>query len=184
MNNQRYIYVVLTQTGTNIAKAIQYFTKAPYNHASITSDVELSEMFSFCRLNKNRPLPAGFFQENVGDGVFEMFSSIPCEIYGFEVTEEQLEIYNTVIDHFKKETKLYSYNLLGLLTLALGIPLNRKKRFVCSQFVAHVLTKSGIAEFNKSISLVKPDDFRRLSNGTLIYSGDIKNYSHKELAVV
>lgn len=184
LDNKRYIYVVLTQTGTNISKAIKCFTRAPYNHTSITSDLELCEMFSFCRINKNRPLPAGFFHEKVDDGVFEMFNSIPCEIYGFEVDDEQLAKYNNLIEHFKKETKLYSYNLLGLLTIALGIPLNRKKRFVCSQFVAHMLAESGIATFDKDVSLVKPDDFRHLPNGKLIYSGDIKKYFSNKLAIV
>lgn len=181
VNNKRYIYVVLTQTGTKVAKTIKYFTRAPYNHASIASDIELCEMFSFSRFNKRRPLPAGFFHEKVDDGVFEMFNSVPCEIYGFEVSDIQYEKYNELIEHFKQETQFYSYNLLGLLTMALGIPLNRKKRFVCSQFVAHILVETGVAHFNKDVSLVKPDDFRHLPNGVLLYTGDIKKYQSDKL---
>lgn len=184
MINDRYIYVVLTQTGTRISKAIQRFTKDPYNHSSVTSDIELCEMFSFCRLNKHRPLPAGFMHEKVDCGVFEMFNSIPCEIYGFKVSDEQLENYEKLINHFKLKTKLYSYNLLGLLTLALGIPFQRKTRFVCSQFVAYILSETGIASFDKDVSLVKPEDFRHLPDGILVYSGDMKTYSQEAFASV
>lgn len=183
MPTKRYIYVVLTQTGTNVSKAIKRFTRAPYNHVSVSSDVELCEMFSFCRLNKNKPLPAGFLNEKIDDGVFQMFGKIPCEIYQFEVDEDQLENYNYVIERFKRDTKLYSYNIIGLLTIALGIPLERKKRFVCSQFVAHVLSSAGIAKFSKPVSLVRPDDFRYLKNGTLIYTGDIKHYYYSQLKI-
>lgn len=183
-DNKQYIYVVLTQTGTLVSKTIKYFTGAPYNHASITTDKELCEMFSFCRLYTRLPLPAGFINENINTGIFGKFPSIPCEIYGFEVTEKELAKYNKLIEHFKKETKLYSYNVLGLLTVPLGIPIRRTTRFVCSQFVAYVLSQLGVAKFNKDISLVTPDDFRYLNNAVLLYSGDIKKYTYKKLSPI
>lgn len=184
LNNKQYIYVVLTQTGTMVSKTIKAFTRTPFNHVSITTDKELSEMFSFSRFNKYRPLPAGFKNESVHTGVYGLFSSIPCEIYSFEVTDSQLKRYNDLITHFKTKTQLYSYNLLGLLTVPLGIPLKRRTRFVCSQFVAYMLTYSGIAKFNKDISLITPDDFRYLKNATLLYSGDMKQYTYSNISQI
>ncbi len=181
VDKEQYVYVVLTQTGTLISRTIKKFTRAPFNHASITTDKELGEMFSFARLNIKRPLPGGFIHEDISTGVFSLFSHIPCEIYGIRVTEEQLERYNLLLDHFKEHTKLYSYNILGLLTVPLGIPLKRKTRFVCSQFVAFMLEKSGAVEFQKDISLVTPDDFRFLDDAVLLYNGNIKEYSHQKL---
>lgn len=173
---KKKLYVVLTQTGTIPAKMIKLITKAPYNHTSITSDEELLEIYSFCRKHKITPLPAGFVNETE-IGVFDMFSSVPCEIYSFDVTEEQYDEYERIIGHFKAESKLYSYNVLGLLALAFGIPVHRKNRFICSQFVAHVLNECKIAEFYKDLCLVKPDDFRHLENATLVYRGDIKEFN-------
>ncbi|MFA5659391.1 MAG: hypothetical protein WC900_08915 [Oscillospiraceae bacterium] len=175
-SNKRYVYVVLTQTGTNVSRIIKHFTKAPFNHSSVASDEDLNEMFSFCRYYKHSPLPAGFFQENIDTGVFNMFKSIPCQIYAFPATNEQFEKYNSLINHFKKARKLYSYNLLGLFAMAFGIHLKRKNRFVCSQFVAYMLSESGIADFGKDYSLVRPDDFRFNEKAVLMYSGDIKQY--------
>lgn len=177
MENKKYIYVVLSQTGTRISKAIKFFTRKPYNHVSVSSDNELMEMFSFCRLHLHRPLPAGFSPEYLEKGVFNLFSIVPCEIYKFEVTEHQYDKYLKTIRHFKNNTDVYSYNILGLLTIPFGIPIRRKHRFVCSQFVAYVLNRCKIAEFSKDISLITPEDFRYLQGGELIYSGNLKNFS-------
>ncbi len=173
---QRYIYVVLTQTGTRIARIIKLFTRAPYNHTSISSDAELRSIYSFGRKHKERPLPSGFVDET-GVGVFEMFNSIPCEIYAFAVTDEQFASYEAMILHFKRKNDHYGYNVLGLLALAFGIPVYRKTRFVCSQFVAYILTECRIASFRKNLCLVKPDDFRYLHNAKLVYKGDMKKFS-------
>ncbi len=180
-SNEKCVYVVLTQTGTNVSKLIQRFTKAPFNHSSIASDDELSEMFSFCRLYKHSPLPAGFFHEKVDGGVFEMFKNIPCQIYAIPATDEQYDKYREVINHFKNSSKMYTYNLIGLFAMAFGKTIKRKNAFVCSQFVAHVLSESGIVSFNKEPHLVTPEDLRHLPNASLIYSGDIKQYTYNKV---
>ncbi|MFT3951865.1 MAG: hypothetical protein QM689_07990 [Oscillospiraceae bacterium] len=181
MNTQpRYIYVVLTQTGTVPARMIKWVTKAPYNHASVTCDIELRNIYSFCRISKARPLPAGFVNEN-DLGVFDMFNTVPCEIYAFEASDEQYENYEALITHFKRKNKYYGYNVLGLFALAFGIPIQRKKRFICSQFVAHVLSECKLAAFEKKLALVKPDDFRYLENARLVYKGDMKKFTYDDV---
>ena len=173
------IYVILTQTGTVPARIIKLITKAPYNHTSITSDEELYDIYSFCRKFKKIPLPAGFVNETE-IGVFDMFNMVPCEVYAFDVTDEQFDKYQNLISHFKSSSKSYGYNVLGLLALAFGIPVHRKNRYICSQFVAHVLTECKIAEVYKDLCLVKPDDFRYLKNAKLVYKGAFKNlYNEK-----
>ena len=181
-SSPKYIYVVLTQTGTLISRIIRIFTQAPYNHSSITTDKDLHDMFSFCRKHSHLPLPAGFYNEDIRTGVFSLFANIPCQIYEIKVTDEQYEAFHKIIDNFKINTKLYSYNLIGLVTMPLGIPLKRKTRFVCSQFVAYTLSQAGIANFDKDISLVTPNDFRYLENARLLYTGNIKHYSNNDMS--
>lgn len=169
----KYIYVVLSQTHTIPARIIKLFTKAPYNHASLSSDGELLEIYSFCRKYKNFVLPAGFVEEK-NLGVFDMFSAVPCEVYAFSADDSQYRKYEELLEEFKKHNSLYSYNVIGLIGLAFGLAIHRKNHFLCSQFVAYILTKCGLAEFDKDIGLVKPDDFRYLKNATLVYRGDLK----------
>lgn len=174
METGKYIYVILSQTRTVPARIIKQFTKAPYNHVSLSSDRELQEVYSFCRKYKKFVLPAGFVEErNVG--VFDMFSAVPCEVYEFRCTEEQYAKYEELIDEFKQNSKPYSYNVIGLLGLAFGLVIHRKNHFVCSEFVAYVLAQCGIAKFSKDSDFVRPDDFRYLENAPLVYKGDMKS---------
>ena len=57
---QDHIFVLLMQTGTSVAKVLHFFTRKPYNHASVALDLTLEEMYSFCRNHIHFPLPAGF----------------------------------------------------------------------------------------------------------------------------
>ena len=86
---QDHIFVLLMQTGTSVAKVLQFFTRKPYNHASVALDLTLEEMYSFCRNHIHFPLPAGFNQEIVGEGTLGRFLVIPCEIYAIPVTKEK-----------------------------------------------------------------------------------------------
>ncbi len=170
-----YIYLVIAQTGTRPARFFKMITKKPYNHVSLACDESLSEMYSFCRTYSRIPLPATFNQEIVGKGTLGKFDSIPCEIYRIPVTAKQKEIYNEVIEYFNRNRNIFSYNILGLVAIYLNIEWNRKKNFLCSQFVAYTMEKIGIA-LEKPFSMYTPDDFRGFPGATLIYEGELNNF--------
>ncbi|MDE5582709.1 MAG: hypothetical protein K2J08_03275 [Ruminococcus sp.] len=170
-----YIYLIMSQTGTNPARFFKFFTRKPYNHVSLSGDIELSQMYSFCRTYTPFPLPATFNKETVGKGTFGQYGFIPCEIYRIPVTREQKEKYNLVISHFAKNRNIYSYNVLGLIPVYLNICWERKRSFVCSQFVAYTMDKIGIP-LEKPFCLYKPDDFRNFPNADLIYSGELNRF--------
>ena len=172
-----YIYIVMAQTGTRPARFFRFITKKPFNHVSLSGDVTLSEMYSFCRTYRRFPLPATFNKEIVGEGTLGCFGSIPCEIYRINVTAEQKNEYNRIIRHFADHRNIYSYNILGLLAVYLDIEWNRKKNFLCSQFVAYTMDKIGI-QLDKPFCLYKPDDFRKFPGAVLIYSGELNDFYH------
>lgn len=172
------IYLVLTQSGTRVSQAIRLFTRKPFNHASIAGDESLREMYSFCR-RYNRPLPAGFNQEYVGQGVFGRFEVIPCEIYRFELTEEQRRLYDNTIRYFVSHQATFDYNLIGLGAILVRKNLPRKSKYVCSQFVAYVLEQTGLT-LNKPVFLNTPDDLRCIPEAKLIYSGELNRYFYSK----
>lgn len=55
MVDDQSVFILLTNTGTLFTKVIQGYTRAPYNHASISFNRELSELYSFGRKNPNNP---------------------------------------------------------------------------------------------------------------------------------
>ena len=167
-----YIYIIVAQTGTRPARFFRFLTKKPYNHVSLSSSADLSEMYSFCRTYRPFILPATFNREIVGKGTLGKFSFIPCEIYRIRVTPEQKAEYNRIIRHFVNNRKDYAYNLLGLISLYLNISWTRDKKFVCSQFAAYTLEKIGIT-LQKPFSLYTPDDFRNFPGADLYYAGEL-----------
>lgn len=167
-----YIYIIVAQTGTRPARFFRFLTKKPYNHVSLSSSADLSEMYSFCRTYRPFILPATFNREIVGKGTLGRFSFIPCEIYRIRVTADQKAQYNRIIRHFVDNRKDYAYNLLGLVSLYLNISWARDKKFVCSQFAAYTLEKIGVA-LEKPFSLYTPDDFRKFPGAELYYAGEL-----------
>ena len=163
---QDYIYVLVSQTGTNIAKIIRFFTRKPYNHASISADSNLHEMYSFCRNSPSMPLPATFNQEIVGRGTLGKFSDIPCELYAIPVTRHQRLIFEHELEHFKLHRKMYSYNLLGMGTVLFQIGLH------------HIIEQSGIV-LPKPAVLCTPEDLRHIPGALLIYRGELNDYANR-----
>lgn len=172
---QEYIYLIVAQTGTNVAKFFKLITKKPYNHVSLAGDINLSQMYSFCRTYHPFPIPATFNQEIVGKGTLGKYGSIPCEIYRIPVTHEQKLAYENIIRHFSEYRNIYSYNILGLFAIYMNIEWNRKKNFLCSQFVAYTIEKMGIP-LEKPSCMYTPDDFRAFPGADLIYEGELNSF--------
>ena len=172
-----YVYILVCQTGTNIARMLKIFTRKPYNHVSVSSDIRLEEMNSFCRNNPTRPLPATFNREVVGKGTLGQYSYIPCEIYRIPVTQKQKELFNNNLEYFKNNREYFSYNCLGLGLIFLHIAFRRKNKFVCSQFVAYIMEKSGIRlDIPKPSCLYTPEDFRHIDSAELVYTGNLNTF--------
>ena len=159
---QDHIFVLLMQTGTSVAKVLQFFTRKPYNHASVALDLTLEEMYSFCRNHIHFPLPAGFNQEIVGEGTLGRFLVIPCEIYAIPVTKEKKQEFEQSLAYFKNHRSMFSYNVLGLGTTFLRIRWSRKHKL----------------RLNKPLSLHTPDDLRYISDAHLIYRGELNRFYH------
>ena len=61
----RKIYIVLTYTGTFLAKIIRFYTKKEYSHVSIALDEDLGRMYSFGRINPYNAFVGGFVREGI-----------------------------------------------------------------------------------------------------------------------
>ena len=61
----RYIYIMLSKTGTLFSETIRVYTKDYYNHASLGLDEGLYNLYSFGRKTPKNPLIAGFIKEDI-----------------------------------------------------------------------------------------------------------------------
>lgn len=171
---EKKIYIVLTDTGTLLTRLIKLYTKKPYNHASISFDAYLTEVYSFGRKRPHNPFIGGFVKENVRSYFFEQAG---CAIYSLEVTEADRAKMKHYINDIEAEKDVYRYNFLGLFGFLFNKPLKREKAFFCSQFAATVLNQCEGVSFDKSFALITPNDLIHIKNLTLEYEGKMEQYT-------
>jgi hypothetical protein len=180
-NNE--IYILLTHTGSFLSKLIKRYTKEPFSHVSIAFDSDLREVYSFGRKRPRNPLIAGFIVEDIHKGTYSMFSETTYGLYSLNIDDLQYhKLKNTMLE-FEKIKQKSSYNLVGLIGVYLGYPINRTYSYFCSQFVACAFEKSGIMILNKPFGLVTPKDFRTCSSLCLVKSGKLSYFNLQENAL-
>ena len=69
----KQVYLVLSYTGTMLAKIVRFYTKKEYSHVSISLDKDLKKMYSFGRLNPYNAFIGGFVHESLDTGTFKRF---------------------------------------------------------------------------------------------------------------
>ncbi|MFD2114856.1 hypothetical protein ACFSTH_16090 [Paenibacillus yanchengensis] len=167
------IYVLLTDTGTMFTKMIRTFTRDPLNHASLSFDIHLTEVYSFGRKNPSNPFLAGFVKENLRD---HFFQNTNCAIYRCSLSTEKYNSIRNEIFLFEQNQNRYRYNLLGIFGVLFNIEWQRDHAFFCSQFVATVFERSGVSLVDKSPLLVKPGDLQHTTQLELVYQGKLQSY--------
>ena len=85
------IYIILSQSGTEISKMLRAITKEQYNHSSICITDTFNEFYSFGRKKLNNPLIGGFVLENAFKHVFGKFKTVPCMILKLGITDKQYD---------------------------------------------------------------------------------------------
>lgn len=177
MVDEKKIYILLTDTGTLFTRLIKLYTKKSFNHASISFDRSLSEVYSFGRKAPSNPFIGGFVKENMESHFFKLAE---CRVYSCTVSSIQYKKMRCFIQKMNDEKSLYRYNLLGLFAILLNKQINRKHAFFCSQFVASVLQECECVKFSKHPSLITPYDLIKGNDFHLVYEGNLKNYRELE----
>ena len=71
---------------------------------------------------------------------------------------------------------IYGYDYLGIVLRYLKIPIVFKNKYVCSYFVADILKRANVYNFDKETYFIKPRDFSLIDDFNLIYSGKYLMY--------
>lgn len=177
--DDKYIYIVLSRTGTTFSNVIALFTQKEYSHVSISLDSSFTKMFSFGRKIPSKVLPAGLVEENLYDGVFALYPKSRCLIYKVKVTKEQYNYLNNSINNFFENKDNYKYSVLGTVTAYFNIPVKREYYYFCSQFIAELLIDSGIYKTDKLPEVIKPMDLMEIENKIFVYEGIINEENYQ-----
>jgi len=173
---ENYIYVVISRTPTTMGKMIRRFLKGKYNHASISLDEKLSQMYSFCRLAVSNPLVGGIIRESVFTLTIGLVDDVPINVYRIPVTLEQYELTSKFIYDIYNDDEVYYYNFIQ----ALGLISKKKhvvyKTYICSEFVMEALKQGGINLTSTESYKVTPTDISQIMKEFIYYSGNLKDY--------
>lgn len=176
----RYVYVLLTDTGTYFSKSIRLYTREPMNHASLSFDGELQELYSFGRKHPLNAFSGGFVKEKVWGGLIRRrAAATPCAVYRCALTADQYRAIRSRVLQMHADKEQYDYNLLGLFTLAFGFNWQRSRSFFCSQFVESMFQEIGLSLSGKPAALSRPGDFQRSPLLELVFEGDLRDYARQ-----
>ena len=170
---EKKIYIILSNTGTLLSKAIGIYTRKELNHVSIAFDEELNEMYSFGRKSSHNPFNGGFVKENPVEGLFQRAT---CAIYECKVTDSEYMRMRNKIRQMEQQKQFYKYNLIGLVLVAVNIEMERENAFFCSQFVATIMKECPSSRFQVAPPLAQPHHFEQLSALTLKFKGNLQTY--------
>jgi len=173
---QRYcLYLVLTRTNTVMSKAIQLIKKDEYTHAAIALDRELNHMYSFGRKYTYFPFKGIFKRENLRTGLYKHHRNLPVVIMEIEITKQQYENAEILLNRFITHSKRYKYNYKGIFHCLFNKPSYCDYRFLCSEFVYYILNESGITDLKIPRNLVRPQSLLDLES-RIVYQGTIGNF--------
>ncbi|MGN0629969.1 MAG: hypothetical protein ACI4JN_01460 [Ruminococcus sp.] len=171
------VYIVLSQTGTALSRVLKLITGAEYNHASISLDSELCELYSFGRINPMNPVVGGFVKESRSAGTFKRFSNTKIIVLKRQVSDEVFLKMEKHLHKMYRNRHNFRYNYKGLFLAAAGIHSHKNRHFYCSEFVRYILLKFGMKEAECLDEIVKPMDFLKMQSWDVIYKGRMQVYS-------
>lgn len=162
------VYVVFSATPYKMGRFIRRFTGGKYNHVSVSSNEELTELYSFARRYRRAPFIGGFVKENSGrfsaDG--ERSDIMVCAV---PVSKAHKEALMRRLAEMKRERERYIYNFFS----AAAVPFHRKIRvkdaYTCVEFTVQMLSLVGYSFRGKSY--IGMDDLKGQLEKFKIYEG-------------
>lgn len=178
-NQQKYLYIVISQTGTLLSRILRLVTGAEYNHASISVSKDLNQMYSFGRRHPYNPFWGGFVMETPDTGTFKRFSNTKALVLAVETTDEQYKKICDFLSYMYSHKDDYHYNYIGLCLAAFHIKCRKNNCYYCSEFVGDILSKYQVTGVNSLGSIIQPINFLDLPHEKL-FCGRLSEYNSCE----
>ncbi|OON97118.1 MAG: hypothetical protein ATN32_05860 [Candidatus Epulonipiscium fishelsonii] len=168
------IYLMVTRTNTAFCRALMKASKEPYPHVSLVLDEDFATGHSFSRLKIHNPLVGGLKHEEYTQWLTK-FPSTVCKIYKMDITQNQYDKLNKVLDKWYSRGNVYGYNLRGVVGRKFNVNIHPKNRYFCSHFVSQILREADILYFDKPPICTLASDFMNHEKLELIYDGTLKD---------
>ena len=152
------IQIIISHTGTGVAKLIRFFTKGYYNHCSIALNRDFNNLFSFSRRYKKYWFTGCFTIETMN--TIKDKGTLDALVYEIRLTDEE---FDTINQYLKELSKRYRpYNYIGAVTILFGKNIKSNKHHLCSTFTAYILKMIHTTHLDKEFYLYTPMDILKL----------------------
>lgn len=168
------IYIVISKTPTGIGKLIRKVAKVKYNHASMSFDSDLHEIYAFARQKYTVLLTAKLVKENISRFTLDKVDTIDTTIFKIPVSDEVYMDVRRTVNQISYDPE-YIYNYSSLITYPITKGISVYKAFTCIEFVMFILTQLGYT-FDKPLCTYKPDDLLKILEDKIYYQGNLVEY--------
>lgn len=144
-----------------------------YNHASISFEDDLKNVYTMGRYRHTTPILAGPIKEHSDRLSLRREKNIPCVIYKIPVKCMQYDIGLEMVRKIMGDREQYLYNLYSVLTYPILRGFSTPKAFSCSEFVAHILHHMDVRLSKSKICSYTPWYLQEDLNEYVYYEGDV-----------
>lgn len=171
------IYVVFSQTHTRYGRVIRRIAKQKYNHASVSLDSSLEQLYAFGRPQHGAVLLGCLVRESLERYTLRKIDrAVPVAICRIPVREEEYKWISNRINAVLEDEE-YVYNLFSVLTFPFFGGFAIYKAFTCVEFVAHLMRY--LKYTSKPSCKYTPDELLYNLEDKKIFEGDIQKYESK-----
>lgn len=146
MENKYTLSVLFVNYEDFWSKVVYYILGRGYGHAAIGVDEEEETYYSFNFKGFRREKPRKHE---------DIISKSVC--YKLNVSKEEYDKVVQMIDEFQQRRFEWKYNLAGLLLSIFHIKRQKKDHYFCSEFVAEMLERAKVTEFEKNVAHYLPN---------------------------
>ncbi len=165
---QSFLYVVLSSTPYKMGNFVRFFTGDLYNHASISFDECLQQLYGFSRRYYRTPFYGGFVSESASRYHLNG-QAAQIKLFRIPVAKEPYNALYGSIQAMLDKREHYIYNHLSALCAVFHRQLPAKDAYICIEFVVQCLNAVGLDfDTDKYYSI---GDLERQLDPYLCYTG-------------
>lgn len=149
---RRYLYLMISQTDTQIGRMIRAISGFPYNHVSMSLDPTFHRWVSFGRYNRRAPLYAGYITESP-ERYLAKGRDIRVRIFRMELSQERYAQLSNLFSHAGDRDCGLVYNTFDMVAAAFRRQVEIPGAYTCLGFACAVLGMQciNIPELNREL---------------------------------
>lgn len=172
--NKQSIYIVISKTQTKFARCIRRIGHLEYNHSALGLDADLNEFYAFSRPQHRAIFLGRLVRETLDRYTLNKKRPVPVVVFRLPISFEQHEYLHKTIQKISCDPE-YMYNLFSVLMFPFTHGFATYKAYNCTEFVAHMLKELNFP-LHKPAYQYRPDDFMKILEEYIIFTGDIRDY--------